>query len=67
MLIVRDSSKMSMFLRLLTEFFLRFKEGESEPLSGLEMDRMLDYLEAARGDKGLVLGFLWATEKGVVP
>jgi hypothetical protein len=60
MLMVRDSSKISTLRRLLTECFFDFNEGEIDPLRGLEIDLMLDYLEAARGDRGLVLAILFA-------
>ena len=65
MFIVRDSSKMSTLRLLLMEYFFDFNEGDNDPLSGLEIDLMFDYLEAARGERGLVLAFLFACENGV--
>ena len=65
MFIVRDSSKMSTLRRLLTECFFDFNEGDIAPFRGLEIDLMFDYLEAARGERGLVLAFLFACENGV--
>ena len=67
MFIVNDSSNMSPLRRLLIECFFDFNDGEIDPFRGLEIDLILDYLDAANGDRGLVLPTRFAYENGVSP